>query len=147
MTKYKYEYYSVWKRRPNKNTNIIRLEKIDRIRIRIPVFGLNYSNNIQIPNYSLTSDGQLIKALKRWSNCTLIDCQITSNRFSRLSTLQLMFRNQQIRNGQGRQACLLSQAQLQTSFEACEPFVHKSLLTKTVTARKTKGMGLAGGRR
>ena len=37
------------------NANIIRLEKIDRIRIRILVFGLNYLNIIQIPNYSLTS--------------------------------------------------------------------------------------------
>ena len=54
-TEYKYEYYSVWKYRPNTNTNIIRLEKIDRIRIRILVFGLNYSNNIWIPNYFLTS--------------------------------------------------------------------------------------------
>ena len=51
---YEYEYYSVWKYRPN--TNIIRLEKIPRIRIQILVFGLKYSNNIWIPNYSLTSD-------------------------------------------------------------------------------------------
>ena len=35
--------------------NIIRFEIIDRIRIRILVLGLNYSNNIQIPNYWLTS--------------------------------------------------------------------------------------------
>ena len=55
MTEYEYEYYSVWKNRPNTNTNIIRFEKIDRVRIRILVLGLNYSNNIQIPNYSLTS--------------------------------------------------------------------------------------------
>ena len=34
------------------NTNIIWLEKIDRIRIL--VLGLNYSNNVQIPNYLLT---------------------------------------------------------------------------------------------
>ena len=27
MTEYEYEYYSVWKNRPNTNTNIIRLEK------------------------------------------------------------------------------------------------------------------------
>ena len=53
--KYKYEYYSVWKYRPNMNTNIIQLEKITRIRIQKLVFGLNYSNNIWIPNYSLTS--------------------------------------------------------------------------------------------
>ena len=59
-TEYEYEYYSVWKYRPNTNTNIIRFEKITRIRIRILVFGLNYSNNIRIPNYSLTS-GQLPK--------------------------------------------------------------------------------------
>ena len=55
-TEYEYEYYSVWKYRPNTNTNIIWFEKITRIRIRILVFGLNYSNNIRIPNYSLTSD-------------------------------------------------------------------------------------------
>ena len=52
---YEYEYYSDWKNRPNTNTNIIRIEKIIKIQIRILVFGLNYSNNIQIPNYSLTS--------------------------------------------------------------------------------------------
>ena len=34
-----YEYYSVWKNRPNTNTNIIRFEKITRIQIRI-LFGL-----------------------------------------------------------------------------------------------------------
>ena len=39
MTEYEYEYYSVWKRRPNTNTNIIRFEKSNRIRIRI-LFGL-----------------------------------------------------------------------------------------------------------
>ena len=27
MTEYEYKYYSVWKNRPNTNTNIIRLEK------------------------------------------------------------------------------------------------------------------------
>ena len=52
-TEYKYKYYSVWKYRPNTNTNIIRFEKITWIRIL--VFGLNYSNNIRIRNYSLTS--------------------------------------------------------------------------------------------
>ena len=40
---------------PNTNTNIIWFEKITQIRIRILLLGLNYSNNIQIPNYSLTS--------------------------------------------------------------------------------------------
>ena len=54
-TEYEYEYYSVWKYRPNTNTNIIWFEKITRIRIRILVFGLKYSNNIRILNYSLTS--------------------------------------------------------------------------------------------
>ena len=53
---YEYEYYLVWKYRPNTNTNIIGLEKITRIRIRILVFGLSYSNNIRILNYSLTSE-------------------------------------------------------------------------------------------
>ena len=82
MTEYEYEYYSTFKKWPNTNTNIIRFEKIDRIRIRILfdlknrpntntniirfgkitriririlVFGLNYSNNIRIPNYLLTT--------------------------------------------------------------------------------------------
>ena len=54
-TEYEYEYYSVWKNGPNTNTNIIRLEKITQIRIQILVLGLNFSNNIQLPNYSLTS--------------------------------------------------------------------------------------------
>ena len=54
-TEYEYEYYSVWKYQPNTNTNIIRLEKITQIWIRILVFGLNFSNNIWIPKYSLTS--------------------------------------------------------------------------------------------
>ena len=52
---YEYEYYSVLKNHPNTNTNIIRFENISRIRIRISLFGLNYSNIIRIPNYSLTS--------------------------------------------------------------------------------------------
>ena len=39
LTEYKYEYYLVWKYWPNTNTNIIRFEKINRIRIRI-LFGL-----------------------------------------------------------------------------------------------------------
>ena len=38
---YEYEYYSVLKNRPNTNTNILVFEY--------------YSNNIRIPNYSLTS--------------------------------------------------------------------------------------------
>ena len=53
---YEYEYYSVFKNHPNTNTNIIRFENIFRIRIRISLFGLNYSNIIRIPNYSLTSE-------------------------------------------------------------------------------------------
>ena len=47
--------YSVLKNHPNTNTNTIRFENICRIRIRISLFGLNYSNTIRIPNYSLTS--------------------------------------------------------------------------------------------
>ena len=54
-TEYEYEYYLVWKNRPNTNTNIILFEKITWIRIWILVFGLNYFNNIWIPNYWLTS--------------------------------------------------------------------------------------------
>ncbi len=41
---YEYEYYSVWKNHPNTNTNIIRFENIDRIRIQI----FWYSNIIRI---------------------------------------------------------------------------------------------------
>ena len=48
--------YSVLKNHPNTNTNSIRFENVCRIRIRISLFGLNYSNTIRIPNYSLTSD-------------------------------------------------------------------------------------------
>ena len=44
LTKYEYEYYLVWNNRPNTNTNIIRLEKITQIWMRILVCGLNYSN-------------------------------------------------------------------------------------------------------
>ena len=47
--------YSVLKNHPNTNTNTIRFENICRIRIRISLFGLNYSNTIRIPNYSLIS--------------------------------------------------------------------------------------------
>ena len=93
-TEYEYEYYSSSKKWPNTNTNIIRFEKITRIRIRI-LFGLKkspeyeyeyysvwkyqpntntnilvfeyYSNNIQIPNYSLTSG---IKACKGTLLCS-----------------------------------------------------------------------------
>ena len=35
MTEYKYEYYSAPQKRPNTNTNIIRLSKNDRIWIQI----------------------------------------------------------------------------------------------------------------
>ena len=55
-SEYEYEYYSVLKNHLNTNTNIIRFENILRIRIRISLFGLNYSNIIRIPNYSLTSE-------------------------------------------------------------------------------------------
>ena len=83
-TEYEYEYYSSSKKWRNTNTNIIRFEKITRIRIRI-LFGLKisteykyeyfgirilfeyYSNNIQIPNYSLTSG---IKACKGTLLCS-----------------------------------------------------------------------------
>ena len=51
LTEYKYEYYSVWKYWPNTNTNIIRFEKIDRIRIRI-LFGLKISTEYEYEYYS-----------------------------------------------------------------------------------------------
>ena len=52
----KYEYYLVLKNHPNTNMNSNLFENICRVRIRISLFGLNYSNTIRIPNYSLTSD-------------------------------------------------------------------------------------------
>ena len=64
LPEYEYEYYSVWENHPNTNTNNIRFQKVTRIRIRILVFGLKYSNNIRIPNYSLTSDKQSYKQPK-----------------------------------------------------------------------------------
>ena len=45
----------VEKNRQNTNTNTIQFERITQIQIRILVFGLNYSNNILIPSYFLTS--------------------------------------------------------------------------------------------
>ena len=56
---YEYEYIRFWKIiriwiRILFDT--IRFENIWQIRIRIWLFGLNYSNTIRIPNYSLTSD-------------------------------------------------------------------------------------------
>ena len=47
--------YSVLKNHPSTNTNSTWFENICRIRIPISLFGLNYSNTIRIPNYSLTS--------------------------------------------------------------------------------------------
>ena len=47
--------YSVLKNNLNTNTNSIRFENICRIRIRISLFGLNYSNIIRIQNHSLTT--------------------------------------------------------------------------------------------
>ena len=50
MTEYEYEYYSLWKRRPNTNTNIIRFENSSRIRIRI-LFGLKKSTEYEYEYY------------------------------------------------------------------------------------------------
>ena len=50
-TEYKYEYYSSSKKWPNTNTNIIRLSKTDRIRIRI-LFGLPKMTEYEYEYYS-----------------------------------------------------------------------------------------------
>ena len=52
MTEYEYEYYSVWKNHPNTNTNIIRFEKITRIRIRI-LFGLKISTEYEYEYFGI----------------------------------------------------------------------------------------------
>jgi len=51
MTEYEYEYYSSPKKWPNTNTNIIRLSKTDRIRIRI-LFGLPKMTEYEYEYYS-----------------------------------------------------------------------------------------------
>ena len=48
---YEYEYSSALKDHLNTNMNTIQFEKITRIRIQTLVFGLNYSNSIQIPKF------------------------------------------------------------------------------------------------
>ena len=48
---YEYEYYSILKNHINTNMNTIQFEKITQIRIQTLVFGLNYSNSIQIPKF------------------------------------------------------------------------------------------------
>jgi len=50
-TEYEYEYYSSSKKWPNTNTNIIRLSKTDRIRIRI-LFGLPKMTEYEYEYYS-----------------------------------------------------------------------------------------------
>ena len=60
--------YSVLKNRPNTNTNSILFENV--CQIRTSLFGLNYSNTIQIPNYSLTSVGKFCRPL--WSKFSLV---------------------------------------------------------------------------
>ena len=55
---YEYEYYSVWKYRPNMNTNILVFKYC--------------SNNIRIPNYSLTSAQNASPGTRLWGaslNC------------------------------------------------------------------------------
>ena len=51
MTKYEYEYYSTFQKWPNTNTNFIRFEKGDRIRIRI-LFGLKKATEYEYEYYS-----------------------------------------------------------------------------------------------
>ena len=50
MTEYEYEYYSVWKNHPNTNMNIIRFEKITRIRI---LFGLKISTEYEYEYFGI----------------------------------------------------------------------------------------------
>ena len=50
MTEYEYEYYLNFKKWPNTNTNIIRFEKGDRIRIRI-LFGLKKATEYEYEYY------------------------------------------------------------------------------------------------
>ena len=52
MTEYEYEYYSTFQKWPNTNTNIIRFEKGDRIRIRI-LFGLKKATEYEYEYYSV----------------------------------------------------------------------------------------------
>ena len=52
MTEYEYEYYSSSKKWPNTNTNIIRLSKTDRIRIRI-LFGFPKMTEYEYEYYSV----------------------------------------------------------------------------------------------
>ena len=52
MTEYEYEYYSTFQKWPNTNTNIIRLSKNDRIRIRI-IFGFPKMNEYEYEYYSV----------------------------------------------------------------------------------------------
>ena len=52
---YEYEYYSVKKITQIRIWILFSLKKSTRIRIQTLVFGLNYSNSIQISNYSVTS--------------------------------------------------------------------------------------------
>ena len=63
-SKYEYEhkYYSIWENYPN--TNNILVEKVTRIRIQMLAFGLNYLNDIWIPNYSVISDSHQIWSLQ-----------------------------------------------------------------------------------
>ena len=65
---YEYENYSVSKNHPNTNMNIIRFEKITRIQIQTLVFGLNYSNSIQIPKFKYQIFAHLWSRQSR--NCT-----------------------------------------------------------------------------
>ena len=65
------------------STNCVALWKFEKItRIQILVFGLNYSNNIWIPNYSLTSETN--RETDRWQQTTSLgnrekDRQMTSD--------------------------------------------------------------------
>ena len=52
MTEYEYEYYSTFQKWPNTNTNIIRFEKGDRIRIRI-LFALKKATEYEYEYYSV----------------------------------------------------------------------------------------------
>ena len=70
--------------------NCIRFENICLIRLRISLFGLNYSNTIRIPNYLLTSDLSMVCTVR--TNVGLLDFRYISTA-QELSECAKNFRN------------------------------------------------------
>ena len=73
MTEYEYEYYSTFQKWPNTNTNIIRFEKGDRIRIRI-LFGLKKATKYKYKYYLVW---------KNWPNTNII-------RFEKINQIRIL---------------------------------------------------------